>query len=349
MNPKVSRTMFLICFAWVFALCLCAPAGTVLATEPDPSKTVDSIEVLQMPSQTVYVIGESFSAEGGVLQINYTDGTTGEIAMTDSSVKLSSPTMNTANTKNVTATYEKKRAVFKIEVAAGMCSVTFDLQYDGAPGNRVLSISKGMTAQPPELSARDGYEFVDWYANPDYTKVYDFETPVTGDITVYALWKKADTEYVQVTFDYDYYGVQLDRYSYPVEMGAVVSKPVADPVRVGYSFEKWVDEMGADFDFAQEITTDTTVLAQWQKAAGDVQTWIFEAEDTDLTGKIGPSYSGSAQEESMIIYNEAVEASGNRMVGYLYEQGISLEFYIASDEEVDDAQITVRIDRKSVV
>jgi len=52
--------------------------------------------------------------------------------------------------------------------------------------------------------------------------------------------------------------------------------------------------------------------------------------------KSNPSYSGSAQEESMIIYNESVGASGNRMVGYLYASGISLEFYIASDMDVDD-------------
>lgn len=45
----------------------------------------------------------------------------------------------------------------------------------------------------------------------------------------------------------------------------------------------------------------------------------------------------------MIIYNESVGASGNRMVGYLYASGISLEFYIASDMDVDDATIDVSI------
>ena len=70
---------------------------------------------------------------------------------------------------------------------------------------------------------------------------------------------------------------------------------------------------------------------------------MFEAEDTDLTGKIGPSYSGTAQEESMIIFSDAIEASNDRVVGYLYQSGVSLEFPLASDSAVSDVQLVVRI------
>ena len=45
----------------------------------------------------------------------------------------------------------------------------------------------------------------------------------------------------------------------------------------------------------------------------------------------------------MIIFNDGVGASNDRMVGYLYESGISLEFPIACDEDVDNATVTVRI------
>ena len=166
---------------------------------------------------------------------------------------------------------------------------------------------------------------------------------MTGDTTVYAFWKKVGADFATVTFDYDYYGVLLNQYSYPVEVGTQVKQPVANPERTGYAFDKWVDENGSDFDFSQPIAADTTIKAAWNKTVSGQNTYVFEAEDTDLTGKIGPSYSGSAQEESMIIYNESVGASGNRMVGYLYASGISLEFYIASDMDVDDVTIDVSI------
>lgn len=328
-----------LCLAVVLSVCLLAQVGSALADD----KKVTSVEVEAMPNKTVYVIGEEFSAEGGTLKVTYDDGTTEIVAMTDSGVKLSKPTMKTANTKNVTATVGKKRVVFKIEVVAGMCVVTFDLNYDGAPAAFTQEVSKGGTASEPAAPARDGYEFVAWYADADYTHTYDFAAPVTGDTTVYAFWKKVGADFVTVTFDYDYYGVLLNQYSYPVEVGTQVKQPVANPERTGYAFDKWVDENGSDFDFSQPIMADTTIKAAWNKTVSGQNTYVFEAEDTDLTDMIGPSYSGSAQEESMIIYNESVGASGNRMVGYLYASGISLEFYIASDMDVDDATIDVSI------
>ncbi len=327
-----------LCLTMLLSLCLLAQAGIALADD----KTVTSVEVETMPNKTVYTIGEEFSAEGGTLKVTYSDGTTEIVSMTDDSVKLSKPTMNTASTKNVTATIGKKRAVFKIEVVAGMCVVTFDMNYDGAEA-QTQEVAKGATAAAPETPVRDGYEFVNWYADADYTHLYDFESSVTGDTTVYAFWKKKDADYVTVTFDYDYYGVLLNKYSYPVEVGTQVKQPSVNPEREGYAFDKWVDENGNAFDFTQAISADTTIKAAWNKTVSGVNTYVFEAEDTNLTGKIGPSYSGSAQEESMIIYNDAINASGNRLVGYLYASGITLEFYIASDVDVDDATIALSI------
>lgn len=354
MNVKLAKPLCLALTAALLAVCLggCSdtPAQNQETPQPSPvssssveGKTVASVEVSRMPDKTVYVIGDTFSPEGGMLKVSYSDGTSAEIPMTDPGVTLSSPKMNTANAKNVTATYEGERVVFKIEVAGAMCDVTFDLNYDGAPAAETVQVSKGDAAAAPAAPVRDGYTFVNWYANGDYTSVYDFSAGVNEDTTVYALWTRDGASCVDVTFDYDYYGAKLVRYSYPVEAGTAVAQPSAVPVRTGYTFSKWVDADGNDYDFSQSVTADTTIKAVWTKTAEGAQTYVFEAEDTDLTGKIGPSYSGTAQEESMIIFNDSVGASNDRMVGYLYENGNSLEFYIASDADVNDATVTVRI------
>ena len=293
-----------LCLAVVLSVCLLAQVGSALADD----KKVTSVEVETMPSKTVYVIGEEFSAEGGTLKVTYDDGTTEIVAMTDSSVKLSKPTMKTANTKNVTATVGKKRVVFKIEVVAGMCVVTFDLNYDGAPAAFTQEVSKGGTASEPAAPARDGYEFVAWYADADYTHTYDFAAPVTGDTTVYAFWKKVGADFVTVTFDYDYYGVLLNQYSYPVEVGTQVKQPVANPERTGYAFDKWVDENGSDFDFSQPIAADTTIKAAWNKTLSGQNTYVFEAEDAtidvSITGEfVTMSYDGN--EYQVIVNGEA--------------------------------------------
>lgn len=339
----MTKLLKAICLLCTTVLLLCVPALAEELTAPDPARTVESVELAQMPDKTVYVIGETFSAEGGKIKVNYSDGAYVILPMTHEDVKLSNPTMKTANTKNVTATYQKKRVAFKIEVVAGMVDMTYDLNYAGAPDAAVEQVSKGGNAVVPETPVREGYEFLGWYADADFTHLYDFSASVTESTKVYALWQKTGAEHVSVTFDYDYYGVKLTRYSYPVEKDTAVSKPVADPIRTGYVFAGWVAADGTAFDFAAPISADTLIKATWSKLNNEVSAWVFEAEDTDLTGKIGPSYSGSAQEESMIIFNDAIGASNGRVVGYLYESGITLEFPVAADRDVTDAQIAVRI------
>jgi len=324
-------------------------AGEATVTEipenmkPDPSKKVSSLEVEKMPAKTEYVIGDEFSAEGGLIRILYTDGTEALIAMTDEEVKLSKPTMNTANTKNVAVQYGGKRVVFKVNVAAGLCRVSFSQNYEGAPEATVLEVGKGSKVERPADPVRDGYEFENWYADADFTETFDFEQDITADADIFAHWLKAGSERVQVSFDYDVYGVKKAGYPYPMEKGEAVARPAADPERVGYRFTQWVDAEGNAYDFAKQVTEDTVIKAQWEKTLEGMNEWIFEAEDTDLTGKIGPSFSGSAQEESMIIFNDAIGASGNRLVGYLYANGCSLEFHLASDSDVTDATVAVRI------
>ena len=316
----------------------CEPAAAV----SDENKTVKTVEVASLPNVIDYVVGDTFSPEGGTILVTYTDGSTQVFSMTDDAVTVSNPTMRSPNTKNVTVSYKKKKASFKINVAGAKCSVKFDLNYDGAPEAAVVSVSKDSVAERPENPVREGYTFVDWYANPDFTYPYDFAAKITEDTSIYALWVKDGAENVNVTFDYDFYGVKLCSYVVPVERGTTVRKPSADPVRTGYTFAKWVDGEGKDFDFDQPVTADTTIKAAWTKTTSGNNTYVFEAEDTDLTGKIGPSYSGTAQETSMILYNNEIGASGDRLVGYLYEKGLGLEFHIASDIDVSNATLIVR-------
>lgn len=37
---------------------------------------------------------------------------------------------------------------------------------------------------------REGYEFMGWYADPEYTKEFDFDNAITKDTTIYAKMQK---------------------------------------------------------------------------------------------------------------------------------------------------------------
>ncbi|OUP39839.1 hypothetical protein B5F23_02355 [Olsenella sp. An188] len=65
--------------------------------------------------------------------------------------------------------------------------VTFDDQVDGTE-NSVVVVEDGETVAEPTEPTCDGYTFEGWYTEPECVNAYDFDTPVTQDITLYAKW-----------------------------------------------------------------------------------------------------------------------------------------------------------------
>lgn len=328
----------LLCVLCLMSVCSVAYAGTDL----DSSKTVKSIEIGSLPTKTAYVIGEPFTMEGGTVIITYDDGTTDEIPMTAAGLNVKEPATKASGTKTVTIKAGKKSARFTIDVANNSYTVTYNQNYEGAPAPEVVEIVKGQKAEDT-TPVRDGYTFVGWYANADYTNLFNFKTEIKESIELFALWNRDGAKYADVTFDYGYYGKALASYSYPVEIGTPVAAPSVDPERTGYAFAGWVDETGAAYDFSGAVTGDITITASWNKTLTGTQTWIFEAEDTNLSGKTGPAVSGTANEVGMIMLNENRNCSGDRCVGYLYAFGNSLEFWFVSDVDIADAVISLSL------
>ena len=83
----------------------------------------------------------------------------------------------------------------------GTCTVTFDPNYEGAPEPTTTTIESGKTVKAPRkanktvtISSPDGkysydYEkanFASWYTEPACENEFDFSTPITADLTLYA-------------------------------------------------------------------------------------------------------------------------------------------------------------------
>lgn len=66
-------------------------------------------------------------------------------------------------------------------------TVTFDT--DGGTEIQPQTVITGYSAQQPSDPAKDGYTFAGWYTDDQFTQVYDFDTVVTENKTIYAKWE----------------------------------------------------------------------------------------------------------------------------------------------------------------
>lgn len=69
-------------------------------------------------------------------------------------------------------------------VVSEQCRVTF--QSNGGSGVAPAEVLRGTPLAPPQAPTRSGYRFTGWYSDYDLTRPWDFNAPVTADMTLYA-------------------------------------------------------------------------------------------------------------------------------------------------------------------
>ena len=301
------------------------------------------IEVTTLPTKTEYAIGEEFSVAGGELTVTNADGSTATVSLEDDGVTLSEVNTDSAGRKSITVNYGGERTRFDITVKPYV--VTFDMGGHGSLDPVEVTEAGPVADMPTDPTAEDA-EFDGWYYNAECSDPFDPDAQVTEDITLYAKWVEAGTNYLTVTFDLGYTGAP-EAQVVNVEENATVSQP-SDPTRAGYSFNGWfADPEGTvAYDFSAPVTAAQTAYATWTRTASGTNEYVFEAEDIDLTGKRGNGYSGEAEGVGLIqreAENSPTQASNNRFVGYTYTPNLTLDFHIVSDMAVSDATIVARL------
>ena len=83
------------------------------------------------------------------------------------------------------------------EIAETVYTVTFDM--DGGNEIEPVSVKADETVTEPANPVKIGYKFGGWYSDTEKQSEYDFNTPVTDNITIYAKWEKM--EFALVDFD----------------------------------------------------------------------------------------------------------------------------------------------------
>ena len=163
-------------------------------------------------------------------------------------------------------------------------TVTFVM--NGAEGQEpAQTVKHGEKASTPySYPRKKGHTFVDWYSDEALTEVYDFNAPVTSDITLYAGWGDyacahaydldmpysklfSDVGQVRVTGkDWHEVSSELHLYGEEVTYSAKAVKP-------GYKFRGWSPPLNAIKPTGEIVCTDP----EWTRTISDTETNYYFA------------------------------------------------------------------------
>lgn len=159
---------------------------------------------------------------------------------------------NTNITKNITL-----KAIYELDQRK-----TYTVSFDSAGGSEIYSqtIPEGERAVIPTSPVKSGYIFVSWLLD---NNAYDFNTPVTKNLTLKALYKEIDTESKKNSYVINFNtngGSTIDIQL--VEENNKVIKP-NDPIKEGYTFNEWKLN-GRTYDFNDPVTSEFTLFAEYE-------------------------------------------------------------------------------------
>ena len=147
-------------------------------------------------------------------------------------------------------------------------TVTFNA-YGGFPTPDEQHVKSGEKAVLPADPTLKGYTFAFWYLGEDEQNAtaYDFNTPVTENITLTAKW---NINKYTVAFNTD--GGTPVPPAQEVEYGLTATEPAA-PEKTGYTFDGWYlgDEK---YDFSAAVEQNITLTAKWHITPHNIYAYL---------------------------------------------------------------------------
>ncbi|SCW52517.1 prepilin-type N-terminal cleavage/methylation domain-containing protein/Listeria/Bacterioides repeat-containing protein [Ruminococcaceae bacterium YRB3002] len=190
---------------------------------------------------------------------------------------------------------------FEVSFVTGTGASTVDPQ----------TVDYGTTATEPSKPTRTDYTFMGWYTDELYTSAYDFATPVTGDLTLYARW----IENPIVSFN-SMGGSEVQSIS--VEYNTPVEKP-GDPTRSEYTFMGWFTEYTCEdsskYDFSTPVTQSIELFAGWKKTPIVTFDYGFDS----IVIRVPVPYGTKAEEPEVV-------RPGYSLDGWFFPDGSAYDF-----------------------
>ncbi|GHT83737.1 hypothetical protein FACS1894137_05680 [Spirochaetia bacterium] len=124
----------------------------------------------------------------------------------------------------------------------------------------IQKVAYSQKVKRPENPIKEKYAFENWYKDPEFTTVYDFDTEITENLTLYAKWTQT---IAVVTFNSRGGSVIIPQ---SITIGEKATPPDPPPTRNGYAFEYWCTDITTEteFNFSIPMTGDITLYVRWK-------------------------------------------------------------------------------------
>lgn len=135
---------------------------------------------------------------------------------------------------------------------ANSYTVSFISNCSSNVDNQIISYNE--LAHEPSNVINEGYQLLGWYLNDE---LFDFNTPIKGNITLVAKWTEQICKVKFVTDNYQVISEQNIKYN-------DLAKRPSTPYKNGYNFIGWYLN-NEEFDFNTLIKSDLIIEAKWDK------------------------------------------------------------------------------------
>ncbi|MCM1053173.1 MAG: InlB B-repeat-containing protein [Ruminococcus sp.] len=148
--------------------------------------------------------------------------------------------------------------------------------YNNGSDNYTINVKNGEYLSIPNNPTLNCYDFVGWYTNSSYSNRYNFNKPVTSDLTLYAKWLYNDACTLRHNITFIYNNGTSAR-TVTVKDGEYLDVP-SNPTRSGYDFAGWYSN-NKRFNFSKRIYQDYVIEAEWDKAEEKYHTYCRNVSD----------------------------------------------------------------------
>ncbi len=192
-----------------------------------------------------------------------------------------------------------------VSESAAFYTVTFDYNYSGCPESDVVEVENSGTVKRPRSPKRanvtdaghqaQDFKFDGWYTDKDYKTAYNFKTPVTSNITLYAKWTGTyifEAEYVSLTDENGLPLVGAGVSGNPSGTGMIIKTPADN--KVGASGKGWVSYLyrpGLSISFVINSDSDVDDVKFVLRASCESKAYAIDPEKNEGATPSGTLYS----------------------------------------------------------